>query len=272
MTVRSEPCAPVVCVVAGVPGVPIRHLRIAFRDCICCSCFGTCVISSTRRAAIGGLRGTRDGLQHPASPCSAEPSRLVEFPSVHRSRRDPRLSTRPHLCEAAPPRRSPEPELRRRGTPHMEQLYTRAREARREGRRGSSIETSGIRSSRMLERSRARQDAEAHRGWPEAPVSPTRRPSHRAPHDHEKKKSLPHIAVRQASPKKIRRRPTLPGSFPPSTIGAIRLDFSVRNGKRYDPDATTTGNCQGDRGRSLEVEPSNPHHGCWLLFQADWYL
>ncbi|MCW2921477.1 MAG: hypothetical protein JWL76_1351 [Thermoleophilia bacterium] len=68
-----------------------------------------------------------------------------------------------------------------------------------------------------------------------------------------RRKSLPHISVRQApSLMKIRRRPTLPGSCPPSTIGATRLDFSVRNGKRYDPCATTTGNYQGypaDAGR-----------------------
>ena len=89
---------------------------------------------------------------------------------------------------------------------------------------------------------------------------------------------------------KFRRRPTLPGSCPPSTIGAIRLDFSVRNGKRYDPDAITTGNfaeasaivgahipkCMhapeleyprvgwGRRASSAyKAKPSNPHNGSY---------
>src|SRR5215467_6508004 len=34
---------------------------------------------------------------------------------------------------------------------------------------------------------------------------------------------------------KNRRRPTLPGGCPPSTIGAERLNCSVRNGKRCFP-------------------------------------
>src|SRR5437667_4900702 len=38
-----------------------------------------------------------------------------------------------------------------------------------------------------------------------------------------------------------RRRPTLPGSCPPSTIGAEGLNFSVRNGKRCFPLAIATG-------------------------------
>ena len=36
------------------------------------------------------------------------------------------------------------------------------------------------------------------------------------------------------------RRPTLPGGFPPSTIGAERLNGSVRNGKRCFPLAIAT--------------------------------
>ena len=41
---------------------------------------------------------------------------------------------------------------------------------------------------------------------------------------------------------KFRRRPTLPGSFPPSTIGAGSLNFRVRNGNGCDPAAMVTGN------------------------------
>ena len=42
--------------------------------------------------------------------------------------------------------------------------------------------------------------------------------------------------------KGIRRRPTLPGRCQPSTIGAERLNFCVRDGNRWDPLAIATGN------------------------------
>ncbi len=41
---------------------------------------------------------------------------------------------------------------------------------------------------------------------------------------------------------KFRRRPTLPGGLPPSTIGADRLNFRVRDGNGCDPVAKATGN------------------------------
>jgi hypothetical protein len=44
---------------------------------------------------------------------------------------------------------------------------------------------------------------------------------------------------RGPSKKDNRRLPTLPGGCPPSTIGASRLNFSVRNGKRCFPAAMT---------------------------------
>src|SRR3954470_6622646 len=48
-----------------------------------------------------------------------------------------------------------------------------------------------------------------------------------------------------------RQRPTLPHSFPYSTIGGIRLNFRVRNGNGCDPDPMTTGklSCLGSRLR-----------------------
>jgi hypothetical protein len=44
-----------------------------------------------------------------------------------------------------------------------------------------------------------------------------------------------------------RRRPTLPGPCEPSTIGAERLNCSVRNGKRCFPLAIATGNSRESR-------------------------
>src|SRR5207302_8580342 len=42
--------------------------------------------------------------------------------------------------------------------------------------------------------------------------------------------------------RRIRRRPTLPGGLPPSTIGAGGLNFRVRNGNGCDSAAMATGN------------------------------
>ena len=42
----------------------------------------------------------------------------------------------------------------------------------------------------------------------------------------------------------IRRRPTLPGRFQPSTISVLRLNFCVRDGNRCDPFVIATGNCE----------------------------
>lgn len=53
--------------------------------------------------------------------------------------------------------------------------------------------------------------------------------------------------------RKNRRRPTLPGPCGPSTIGAERLNGSVRNGKRCFPLAITTGNFARPRGFALAL-------------------
>ena len=51
----------------------------------------------------------------------------------------------------------------------------------------------------------------------------------------------------------MRQRPTLPGRLQPSTIGVLRLNFCVRNGNRWNPQAITTANrerCQCVTGSS----------------------
>ena len=57
----------------------------------------------------------------------------------------------------------------------------------------------------------------------------------------EKTKSPPSNQRRRAL-EKSRRRPTLPHSYPCSTIGAGGLNFCVRNGNRCDPSAIATEN------------------------------
>ena len=54
----------------------------------------------------------------------------------------------------------------------------------------------------------------------------------------------------------MRQRPTLPGRLQPSTIGVLRLNFCVRNGNRWNPQAITTASGEQDRGgRSVSVLP-----------------
>src|SRR5262245_32891485 len=58
--------------------------------------------------------------------------------------------------------------------------------------------------------------------------------------------------ARRAFHEYCRQRPTLPHSFPCSTIGGIRLNFRVRNGNGCDPDPMTTG-ILGVRGLRLRA-------------------
>ena len=52
----------------------------------------------------------------------------------------------------------------------------------------------------------------------------------------------------------MRQRPTLPGRLQPSTIGVLRLNFCVRNGNRWNPQAIATAMGEQDcGGRSVSV-------------------
>src|SRR4029079_19470832 len=62
-------------------------------------------------------------------------------------------------------------------------------------------------------------------------------------------------ARRGLSKRNSRRRPTLPGGCPPSTIGASGLNFSVRNGKRCTPAAITAETVKG----RADARPSKLH-------------
>ncbi len=66
-----------------------------------------------------------------------------------------------------------------------------------------------------------------------------------------KRMSAPHSGARSC--REHRRRPTLPGGLPPSTIGAGRLNFRVRDGNGCDPVAMATDTCcQRVRTRGLQ--------------------
>ena len=60
----------------------------------------------------------------------------------------------------------------------------------------------------------------------------------------------------------IRRRPTLPGRFQPSTISVLRLNFCVRDGNRWIPQAIVTGNMGLSRWDAL----ASPSLAFWLHF------
>ena len=51
----------------------------------------------------------------------------------------------------------------------------------------------------------------------------------------------PHTRCAGLQSRLFRRRPTLPGGIPPSTIGAGGLNFRVRNGNGCDSAAMATG-------------------------------
>jgi hypothetical protein len=82
----------------------------------------------------------------------------------------------------------------------------------------------------------------------------TRRRSLRRSDGRRNRKSRPRAALRYDR-EAIRQRPTLPGSCPPSTIGAEGLNDSVRNGKRCFPLAMAT---EIVRGRAALDEPPGP--------------
>ena len=56
----------------------------------------------------------------------------------------------------------------------------------------------------------------------------------------------------------IRRRPTLPGRFQPSTISVLRHNFCVRDGNRWIPQAIVTGNMGLSRWRAPLCFPLGP--------------
>ena len=97
------------------------------------------------------------------------------------------------------------------------------------------------------------------------------KPSFPAPdprHEHTKRREpLMRMALVE-----FRRRPTLPGRFQPSTISVLRLNFCVRDGNRWIPQAIVTGNMGlSSRSATLRVSldslrlrfpflaPSKPH-------------
>ena len=87
------------------------------------------------------------------------------------------------------------------------------------------------------------------RGWPWAGSYLSVRPR-------RKRRTGPQMGPR--SLEEIRRRPTLPGSLLPSTIGAGGLNFRVRNGNGCDPTAMATEICCQERARSAGTERSSP--------------
>ena len=72
-------------------------------------------------------------------------------------------------------------------------------------------------------------------------VPPHRRRAQRA--QGGRVRALTRTSRPKAARRRNRRRPTLPGPCEPSTIGAVGLNCSVRNGKRCFPHAIATGNC-----------------------------
>ena len=133
------------------------------------------------------------------------------------------------------------------------------RERRRRADEGTACRAAGRQSpgGRALPRGRRKQRRSgiprpdppvgaAHRrrvdlaGWRGRPARRTAERIRSGPTATRGRPRTPKGAVRPLS-NLIRRRPTLPGGCPPSTIGAGGLNCSVRNGKRCFPAAMTAG-------------------------------
>ena len=78
-------------------------------------------------------------------------------------------------------------------------------------------------------------------------------------------KEIPAGPTRKARPRGaglpsrlFRRRPTLPGGYPPSTIGADRLNFRVRDGYGCDSVALATGNLAHIPSCDCRSKPRQP--------------
>src|SRR5437899_8915113 len=68
----------------------------------------------------------------------------------------------------------------------------------------------------------------------------------------------------------LRRRPTLPHSFPCSIIGPARLNFRVRDGNGCDPRGITTGNLNLANGflSSSRAQDRECDNRIWLALQV----
>ena len=75
----------------------------------------------------------------------------------------------------------------------------------------------------------------------------------------------------------FRRRPTLPGRFQPSTISVLRLNFCVRDGNRWIPQAIVTGNraepgficCRPLLHRLQHFHPHPQNRTGWIPLPSD---
>ena len=73
-----------------------------------------------------------------------------------------------------------------------------------------------------------------------------------------KKRAKNHLVLRSSNG--IRQRPNLPGRFQPGTVSVLRLNFCVRDGNRWVPQAIATGNLSRlrfPRSERLPLFPSS---------------
>ena len=131
----------------------------------------------------------------------------------------------------APGGRRRAPARRRRAAPPVDRHRRAAgrRRARSARLRAESLAPAAARLGAPDGAARRRHGAADERGDPRTwPLDATGRKRRRAPPGGRRSSS------------EIRRRPTLPGGLPPSTIGADRLNFRVRDGNGCDPVAMAT--------------------------------
>ena len=228
-------------------------------------------IAVARLARPAGRRGERG----PASRCVTRPRRLRGAAGARRLPRPRRLAG-PPLPPGRPPTRRPGgpprlpgppptaarptgqsgPPGRRRPTAPPRLVPRCGRRPRRASRvpprcahAGSTGRGVGIRDPRRAPRC---QCDPAPTPSTHADRVAGRRPRPIAMRTARKSRTTP---PKRGPSREIRRRPTLPGSLPPSTIGAGGLNFRVRNGNGCDPAAIATEICCQRRERQMALGP-----------------
>ena len=202
----------------------------------------------------GGQRASGTLLVTAAGTARAGPRRTVGHRSRchgdgHR-RRDPCWTgdvPRPGVAAACGPGPSPD-----HVAPRDVPLVRRRRH--HDARRPGSAVGRGSRSALATRRTRR-----ATRGHVRRCYGPTGAP---------RKTTRGRLPIGAPSPCEIRRRPTLPGGLPPSTIGAGSLNFRVRDGNGCDPAAMATEICCQGVARCAPSEHSRASTSIRFQIQA----
>jgi hypothetical protein len=204
------------------------------------------------RTKLDGMRSWRYvTIAAPIRPTASRPrtplrALTAEFPPGLRALLRDNAPGPSHRAHAARPR-----PLRRHRATQRRICRSRRWIARRAARTGSSVGRRRAGRERRLDAGTATTGSSLGRGRDRRARAGARRSTRCAASSAPRTTGTTTTTSRPswtARESKDRRRPTLPGPCGPSTIGAVGLNGSVRNGKRCFPHAIATGNLSGRAG------------------------